>query len=161
MALLDFRDSFAGGRNRVWWATVGASDLPTTGGIGDWTVGDIVWNLAPGAGGPSRWVCNTVSAAGAPTFLTDVVAGGTIKTLVPPATISPTDFFDNSPAGALTLPPVAGFIVGKVVTIHATASSVTITPTSPSTVNGAAALTLTANANAQLLTDGTNWFTSN
>ncbi len=83
-----------------------------------------------------------------------------VRTASPPATLSVTDRIVLSGAGALTLPAPAGYSVGYPFVVHATAASVTITPASGN-INGAAAVTLGANANAQIFCDGTNFFTMN
>jgi hypothetical protein len=83
-----------------------------------------------------------------------------IRTAAPPATLSVLDKYVLSPAGALTLPAPAGYTIGRETIVHATASSVTITPTSGN-INGGAAVTLAANANSRIFTDGTNFYTAN
>jgi hypothetical protein len=74
-----------------------------------------------------------------------------------PYTLSNTDRYLIVGAGAITLGAVAGYGIGQPFTVHATASSVTITPSAGS-LNGAAASTLAANAQQTLICDGTNWF---
>lgn len=162
MALLDFQQQILG-RNKIWGATVGSSDLPTTGLPGDWTIGDIVMNLNGAAiGAETQWVCVGVTTAGNPTFgSVDIARGTTLgKTITPPYTLANTDNIIVSPAGAITLPTT--FPAYNIYYIHATASSVTLTPTSGQ-INGAAASTLAANANLQIFVDstGTNWYSVN
>lgn len=255
MALLDFQHQLFG-RNKLWGATVGTADLPTSAGIGDWTIGDIVVNLAAGVGTPSMWSVSAVGATGTPTFniiglsgganqirsvaaattllssdvylfvtaaaavtlpapsaalgthkftikptaqpvtvtaaggsfdgvatgsvtlssqqsievFTDTtnwfsvgtyaINGGPVRSVTSPGTLQATDNYIVATAGQITISPVANWVLGRISVVHAGAASVTVTPTA-GTVNGAAALTLGANANAQIFTDGTNFFTAN
>lgn len=160
MALLDFQQQFLG-RNKFWGATVGSADLPTTGQPGDWTVGDVVFNLAASIGQPGFWRCVSVTTAGVPSFAADSLLTGTTysKTVSVPYTLASGDNIVLSPAGAIALPASTTFPTAKQVIVRATASSVTITPASGQ-INGAAAVTLTAGQTAQLYTDGTtNYYT--
>ena len=77
-----------------------------------------------------------------------------------PSTLSATDKFVLSPAGAVTLPVTSLMAIGAEIIVHATASSVTLTPTAGN-YNGATAGTLTSNTTARVWTDGTNWWTAN
>ncbi len=162
MALLDFQQQVLG-RNKIWGATAGSADLPTTGQVGDWTVGDVVMNLNLSAiGSPAAWQCVAVTTAGNPTFGAQATLRGTtaVRTVVPPYTVSASDNYILSPAGAITLPASTSFPGGEPVSIRATASSVTITPASGQ-INGAAAVTLTSGQTAVAYGDGTttNWYT--
>ena len=162
MALLDFQQQVLG-RNKIWGATNGSADLPTTGQPGDWTVGDVVMNLNLSAvGSPAAWQCVAVTTAGNPTFGAQAVLRGTsqTKTVTPPYTLSTGDNFILSPAGAITLPASTTFPAGAEYTIRATSSSVTLTPVSGQ-INGAAAVTLTSGQTAVVWTDAsTNFYTA-
>lgn len=161
MALLDFQQQFLG-RNKMWGATAGVADLPTTGLPGDWTVGDQVVNLNLAAVGlPPMWTCVAVTNAGNPTFAAHGLMRGTteVKTVTEPYTVASTDVYLLSPAGSMALPASSSFPGGMPVSIRATASSVTITPASGQ-INGAAAVTLTSGQTAIVYTDqSTNWYT--
>lgn len=74
-----------------------------------------------------------------------------------PATISQTDRYVIVGAGTYTMPSLTGMATGALITVAATASSVTIAGGAVS-ISGAAAVTLTANQNATMITDGTTWW---
>lgn len=71
----------------------------------------------------------------------------------PPATLTVRDRYVISGAGALTIPAAASWVIGRPLTVHATASSVTITPASGN-IDAAAAVTLTAAQTATIISDG-------
>lgn len=75
----------------------------------------------------------------------------------PPATLTVRDRYAIVGLGAITIPAAAGWVIGRPLTIGATASSVTITPASGN-IGSLAAVTLTQNQFATIISDGTSLF---
>jgi hypothetical protein len=156
MPLLEFHHELFS-RTGVYAAPNGASDLPNSGGV--FAPGDLVINLNPAAGGPAMWQCMLASPA--PTFAAIAFSSGraTRTTAVNTTATTADRFLFVTAVSTVTLPAAANWPAGQQLTIKNTsAGNVTVTPAS-GTINGAANITIAAGLQADLTTDGTNWFT--
>lgn len=149
MALLDAK-SFNVGRQSVYYTTSGVADLPSVNPNSVYQLGDVVVNLSGGM--PALWVCT--NAGSTPTWSPVGTGGLVTSNTLSAVTLTAGSQYVISSAGTITIPAAANLPTGQVIVINATASSVTITPASGS-ISGAASITLTANQNAAIISNGT------
>jgi hypothetical protein len=162
MALLDAKE-FNFGRQNIWAATVGASDIPSTNTSGVIQVGDLIRNLSGTIGQPEVWVCTTAGTSPVWTSAGIVGTNNASRSVAVNATLASTDrYLFVTAAASVTLPAPTSTLNTHSYDIKATAQPVTITAASGGNLDGVTlgSIYLSTNQDVTLYTDGlTNWYT--
>lgn len=138
------------GRQKLYFDTLNGTDLPgTVGNTIAYSVGDQVWNLAPVVGQPGFWTVSAVTATTVTWIPGAILGSSTSRTSAVSTTLLPTDsnlVITDASASVLTLPLASTMPLFVPFNIMVTgAGTCTITPTSPSTINGTTTLAVTTN----------------